>query len=285
MAECVEERLAIMLPDYWSGHLKEADRLAVEAHLRQCKPCRKSLTAMHLLAGDRTRHGEDGDSGHITTTEFSAYHADPASLSKEALGRIRDHVRACADCSSDLEFMVKLEASLREAVSTHTAQGSAGTRIIDRLRPFFSRPAIAFPLLIALVSAAAWWLRPAPPEGTSRPAQTARILLKELRRAGGEPTSVPRTSNTETLRLDLPHYTLSEMSYAAMISKPSQAQPLGIAIQLQLEDTGIVHADLDPRSLSDGEFDLMLLEISRTVPPETTFSSFAFRLVTRDAAR
>jgi hypothetical protein len=113
----------------------------------------------------------------------------------------------------------------------------------------------------------------------------AGIVLKELRRSGGEPTLVARPTNGRILRLDIPHYTLRGAAYAVTLSDQSYHRPQSITVRIQPGTTGIIQLTLDPRALPDGDYDLTLFEISMSVPPDTSATIFPFKLVTAGATR
>ena len=286
MEECTDEQIAAKLPDYWTGHLSGEERLAVEAHLPHCESCRKSLQTMDLIAGTGAGRTVDKGSDHISQELLASYHARRDSLDSNTLDRVRQHLAACRDCSTDLEFIVSLEKELRTPIVKGIALRSPIAGFLEHLRGTLLRPVVALPVLILLVFLAVKWFRPQLPKETSETTVAAGILLKELRRSGGEPATVVRDRDAVVLRLDLPHYALpSEMEYSVLLSDPRDQRSLNARIGLRLGEKGIVHLTVDPRSLADGDYDLTLLEISRSTPQDTSSFVFPFKLVTAGAAR
>jgi hypothetical protein len=284
MPECTDERIAIILADYWSGHLSEADRHAVEEHLKQCEPCRKSLKAMNLIAGVGIEDTGREDTNHISNELLTAYHSNPESLDASVIDRVHRHLQQCPACSHDLAFTADLEVALRESVSSRRSPVAA-VGLWDQVRALFLKPAVALPLLIILVILAGRWFRPSHYDTGMHTASTSRIRLKESRRSGGESTRVYRDAGTNTLLLDLPYYASRDATYNAIVFDSSGTATVPVGIGLRLGDNGTVSLHFDPRGMKDGDYNLMLMEISGGAPADTTRSYFPFHLITQDASR
>ena len=136
--KCNRPDINLLLSDYFTGHLDVDDCREVEAHLKECRPCRISLRTMALIADKPEPLADDASARHFSPTLLSRYHGDVQSLDPRLVERIEGHLQECDECSADLEFLKNSEIDLRTLVnSARQSQRKPGW--LQKLKGLFKR--------------------------------------------------------------------------------------------------------------------------------------------------
>ena len=158
MRACNEEHLSKKLHDYFSGHLQESGRLAVEKHLEGCEHCRRLLETMKLLGQQSGEQVSAGPGGHISSDLLGRYFADRASLGSDEIEKIEVHLEECEECAYELRFLEGLSDELQRAAMSEAPKRSLVAVVVESLWVAVRKPALAYFLLLLAVYPAAMWL-------------------------------------------------------------------------------------------------------------------------------
>lgn len=135
---CPDNDIFLLLSDYFTGHLSKEDVQRVEAHLQECRTCRRSLRTIVLIAGREKVGSRSSEQGHFSPQLLGRYYADPGSLDPRLLQKLESHLAVCDLCSTDMAFLQDSDIDLR-AVIRRQREGTGKVGWFARLRRFLTK--------------------------------------------------------------------------------------------------------------------------------------------------
>ena len=134
--ECKQPDIELLLPDFYTGHLKKDDEEYVRAHLTVCKSCRVSLRAMAAISGKHAPIESNLDERHYSPQLLGRYFSNPGSLDSALIEQIKNHIDICTTCSADIKFMQDSDTDFKRLAQV-SRKKTLWQSIVDSLRQMF----------------------------------------------------------------------------------------------------------------------------------------------------
>jgi anti-sigma factor RsiW len=214
MRRC-DHRAADLLFFHVQERLGAEERRLVEEHLASCDVCRRRV---ELIAWVRQTSEEWGASlfeEHVPTEMLLAFCEAPEKLTPEQMSSVRTHLKICRSCSSEVEPLRQVEATLvgagTERVPGPTKKASLWDALFRLLRPVRGLspvPAylVALVLLLPAISGVRHWLGRKPDVGAPEAVAVKTVLSPIFVRSG-----------TQRGEEDLPVATVGESGEMSLI--------------------------------------------------------------------
>ena len=139
-----QDEIAELLPWYVAGTLSAAERKKVEAHLKVCSICEKSLKEVRWISESMEKYKSILPEEHIDPENLVIYAESKEELAHSQVAEIERHLEACTDCKTELDTLLKVEADLKESGSffftLREALGRLLSKPIVHLPPTTGRP-------------------------------------------------------------------------------------------------------------------------------------------------
>lgn len=268
MVECTDEQIAILLTDYFSGHLGAVESERVRGHLATCQLCSESLQSMAILAP----HGLSGKRSHPSKVVLAQYYHDRTSLAPEISELVEKHLVACRDCAAELAILDDLERELRGSVARPDQTGASIHSLVGRYGRYVAYAAVAC-LLISV------GYRVLLTEDRERE-QPPQYQLAEATRTGGQIVEIRREGGQQSAILEAPFYhARNENVYSATIID-GQGKQISVKVdRLSFPASGRILVHVRLTELPPGEYQLVITESRRNLSGQPSQSHYPFRLV------
>jgi hypothetical protein len=252
----------------------------VDTHLEECSKCREELEQLRQLVSGMEEHKEVFSSPHIEPGKLVIFDEETETLNPEEAAGIVKHLQSCSSCSEELQTLrranLELEALERRVEPKPAREVSVWHKILTSLWWLVHKPAFAYAIVILLAYPAARWLIP-------KLSPVEVYVLSEQTRTPQEPIRVLRGELDEEVKLRIPYWPdVENQRYDLRIVNESGATVLMIQNFTNFEDQGFFRLDLNAKYLPDGEFFLIVKEISREDSTKFEETRFPFRLVTEE---
>lgn len=281
--DCKDESIAVLLPDYYFGGLAEPGRRKVEEHLSGCDVCRRSLKVMELLSNQIVRSTGNDPASSISTELLRRYFEDKSQLDASELQRISERLESDSYLRQELEFLRGLERDMTAAVASRMPDTEPVTHREPSRAFRFRRPVLAFPIAAAILGVMLVVLFGIVPRVQQRtPIDTGPLYaLHGMMRSGQSIAVLSRTSLTTSIRLLLPRpLSTTDVDYHLRVCDASETQTFLTGLRPEFTQPDGIRVSLDPRSLPDGRYILVLTGIPKTTPADSSSHRFAFELKT-----
>jgi hypothetical protein len=144
-------------------------------------------------------------------------------------------------------------------------------------------PMPAYPLAAVVLAALLIVLFAVIPRYQRGPADTSEktYALHELMRGGETVTLITKSPQTASIHLLLPRLRPGAgTDYRFRVSDARESETFAPVLHPDFSGPDSIRLDLDPRSLPDGRYFLILTAVTRTAPADSSVRRFAFELKT-----
>ena len=276
--DCDNTEIHLKLPDYVTRKLDAAGVRAVEEHLADCPACRDSVEVMRLLASpDADR--EKTTSSHIDLDLLGRYVRARDSLRADELASIERHLSACRVCDAAVEFLSGLDEEVRASLVKTKGAVSPSHGAVSAFRDFWRHPKrILSVTAVAAVVVIAFVLIRSERDRTISPKVFA---LTELRRSAQQIPVVTISDANARIVLKVPYFSdLRDYHYQYRVTDTLGNEMTQVALTSDLSTAGELMLSCQFHGLGDGRFRILVYEISKTEPPDSTITEFPFELRT-----
>lgn len=268
MVECTDEKIGILISDYFSGHLNAAEAELVTGHLAVCQLCRESLQTMTMLAPD----GSAGRLSHPSKSVLAQYHQGRQQLDPVMSTLLEQHLAKCRDCAAELTILDDMERELRASLTGREQDGGRIQSLVGRFGRYVAYAAAACLLLTV-------GYRVLVTEDRERD-QSRVYQLSESTRSSGEIVEIRQDANAKSVVLEVTFYhARAENDYSATLTDAEGAPADAKVVRLSFPSPDQILVQAQISDLQPGEYQLVITESrrDRSAPPSQTF--FPFRVV------
>ncbi len=281
---CIDHRYQHLLADAIMDRLPDGEMHMVCDHLKQCAECRQSYRAGALIANRDPEVLLNSLEGHILDDTLMQYYANRSSLTATKISAIRAHLESCPDCRGELQILEQVEQDLLRVASAPQAKHNKERSVRERCRFLLLHPVFAAAVLIIIAMPVFFlWQGEEDKTGSStRSFPPANELRETNRSAGGvQVVSMLPTDDYLYLRIPYPHQA-SIRHYSVTISRDQDPKAAPSLVWLRYPQAGKIDALIEAVNLSEGRYDLQVLDVGNDAPVDTLVTTFVFNLEIRD---
>lgn len=288
MTQNEHESIKLLIAEYVMGHLDEADRARVHAHLETCRECQESSEQVQIIASDLHALKAEESGKHIPSDLLVRYSENDASIEHDAVDALEIHLLFCASCAGEFAMLRQVNAELGAAAGeVGPLPAITSVQTGSGLARFFLRPVVAYAiaatLTVALGIPAGLHLSGRRSAGSaSSGLQVEQVFaLTEQMRGSRDVTEVGRSSDTETIHLLLRMNREPGLKYDATLLDSASAPLLHQSLPTLTTESGPLQLSLGTAHLKDGRYALEVRGLPPTSHPDTLIVIFPFALTSK----